>query len=300
MQRGGHWPSATMEKTQHFIEPQNCFIESQDWLGLPDTPYEVSSDLMRYGGRTSHRPGTAVRFHDLASLSSDEIRAFNEEAEEYGIRMDEETPTIDRLTMCSALLSQSEGDHSTIPSYPQHVEMVLQTALHGLDRPVAPNYFNFLRSQMCSATADVLEFHGKLAEGGYRATLMRFDERARLEPVADIEVPEAGLIHSFDPAYGYPVETGRGASRDERRAKSIFADKGIPADQEGVRDDIMYGTWMLKPPGKVEQRIVIRHVNWGAQGMLCANASYGRFGHDQMIEGEEFSPWTVRIRPKRV
>ena len=193
-------------------------LPEDGWLRTPGGLY-VSAERMKWDGRP-------FRLYDADSIDA---RAFNEEAGQYGIRIEDKDPPIGKLVKCSLLLSRKEGIHSQIPTKREYVDILAaaMAAEKTGEEPLASFYKDIAYRHYWDAQREVLEFREALKNGKYVATLYRFNDDGILEPVADIVIPPEGWIRVLGEGYGYPLETGPDECFLEGMENPAFEDSGI-------------------------------------------------------------------------
>jgi hypothetical protein len=221
----------------------------------------VSAGLMQLRGRILN----------LYDASRTDPKAFNGDAEEYGLRMEENDPPLDRMAKVAAYLSKRDGDGSRLPSFPEDIAFSLEAAgAKYAGSPVADLYEK-LKTQW-RVTADILEFHEKLPSGTYRVTLHRFSEDGALEPLKDINIAGGGFMEVLG-THGYPVSTQKRKCQIQNTL-----------DISGLSEQDTTGYWYIgNEPSEGEERIVLCGPGWSGDGLLDAGVHVGRSYSDEGV-----------------
>ena len=191
-----------------------------------------------------------------------DLDAFNAAAEPYGIRIDSDNAPIDRVARMATYLSKRDGDGSRLPTFPEDIAFTLDSA-----QAMAGELAEFYRdaaSKIWRTTADIIQFHERLPNNRYRATIHRFNADAILEPVAEITVAGEGFMEVLG-IHGYPVKTC---------SKRCSIQSTL--DIEGLDDYQRTGFWYVGDDPVGQERIVLRAPYWGDGGLLDADVIEAR------------------------
>ena len=225
-----------------------------DWVQLPSGRY-VSNGRMQKDGRM-------LSLYRAAAM---DVGAFNKEAAQYDVLMDESDLPIDRLVKYSIFLSRKDDDGSHIPTNAEYTAMTLDTAVSGTKGPEPlASFYAALTNGLWDALSDMLAFQEKLPGGRYKADLLRFNEDGKLEPVADIMVAGQGWIRVLGARHGYPIETSRDACVVENLDDPDLSDKDIK------------GFWHVDPDPIGQIRLVLRAPRCHDERLLFADVSKTR------------------------
>jgi hypothetical protein len=208
------------------------------------------------------KDGRTLSLYRAAAM---DVGAFNKEAVQYDVLMDEADLPIDRLVKFSLFLSRKDDDSSHTPTNAEYTAMTLDTAVARIKstEPLA-SFYATLTNGLRDALSDMLQFQEKLPRGGYKAALLRFNEDGKLEPVDDIMVAGQGWIRVLGARHGYPIETSRDACVVENLDDPNLSDKDIK------------GFWYVDPDPIGQIRLVLRNPRCNDGRLLFADVSKTR------------------------
>lgn len=208
---------------------------------------------------------------DLYGASLMDIPTFNKEAAAYDVHMDEADLPVDRLVKYAIFISRRNDDDSKIPTNREYVAIILDTVAARVksSKPLASLYGTLTKDW--DVVRDLLEFQETLPKGRYKATLLRFNEDGKLEPVDDIVIAGDGWTRVLDARHGYPVET----SRDTCVVENL--------DHPGLSGRSIKGYWFVGPNSVGKQRLTLRDPRSPDEWLLGAFASRSRSCSDERI-----------------
>lgn len=96
---------------------------TQEWIQYIDFMKEFEAPFV--SDNRMQKDGKIFTLYDAANM---DIDAFNKEAGQYGVHIEELDPPIDRLVKYSIFLSRRDKDSSFIPTNEQYVKMALDVA----------------------------------------------------------------------------------------------------------------------------------------------------------------------------